>query len=87
MSKDIYTPTEFRENIYTIIENINNSHSEVQIINKRTNNSVVVLDSNDWNEIKETLYLLNTGVLNVVNERKSDDSGFTEIDSSNWREL
>lgn len=48
MNKIIYTPTEFSKNIYEIMENVNGTNSEVEIINENTNNSVVVLDSNYW---------------------------------------
>ena len=41
----------------------------------------------NWESIKETLLLEQTGVLDQVRKREKDDSGFTDIDEIDWDNL
>jgi PHD/YefM family antitoxin component YafN of YafNO toxin-antitoxin module len=49
--------TNARKKIYSIIENVNNSHEPIHITGKKHN--AVLLSEDDWSAISETLFLSN----------------------------
>jgi prevent-host-death family protein len=53
----IKTATEARANLYKLIDETVNNHTQVTITGKRGN--AVLVSEEDWNSIQETLYLLN----------------------------
>ncbi len=50
------TATEARAKLYSLIDEAENSHEPIVITGKRGN--AVLVSENDWNAIKETLFLL-----------------------------
>lgn len=50
------TATEARKRLYTLVDDVAESHEPIQIVGKR--NSAVLLSEDDWRAIQETLYLL-----------------------------
>lgn len=50
--------TQARKEIYNIASHVNEFHEEVTIYNSSTGNNIVILAEEDWNAIKETLYLM-----------------------------
>ena len=56
MSK-ITSITNARKEIYKIAEEVNELHEEVMVYNASTGKNVVIVAEDDWNAIKETLYL------------------------------
>lgn len=49
------TATEARKCLYTLLDDVSESHEPVQITGKRS--SAVLVSDEDWRAIKETLYL------------------------------
>ena len=49
------TATEARKKLYTLLDDVTESHEAVQITGKR--NSAVLVSEDDWRAIQETLYL------------------------------
>jgi len=49
------TATEARKRLYTLVDDVAESHEAVQIVGKR--NSAVLVSEEDWRAIQETLYL------------------------------
>ena len=49
------TATEARKRLYTLVDDVAESHDAVQIVGKR--NSAVLVSEEDWRAIQETLYL------------------------------
>ena len=49
------TATEARKRLYTLLDEVADSHSPIQIAGKR--NSAVLISEEDWRAIQETLYL------------------------------
>ena len=49
------TATEARKRLYTLIDDVAESHAPVQIAGKR--NAAVLVSEEDWRAIQETLYL------------------------------
>ena len=49
------TATEARKRLYTLVDDVAESHKPIQIVGKR--NSAVLLSEEDWRSIQETLYL------------------------------
>ena len=49
------TATEARKQLYTLLDDVSDSHEPVQIAGKR--NSAVLISNDDWRAIQETLYL------------------------------
>ena len=49
------TVTEARKNLYTLLDDVADSHSPLQISGKR--NRAVLVSEEDWRAIQETLYL------------------------------
>lgn len=52
------TATEARKKLYTLLDDVAESHEPVQIAGKR--NSAVLVSEEDWRAVQETLYL--TGI-------------------------
>ena len=51
----ILTVTEARKQLYTLLDDVSESHSPIQIAGKR--NSAVLIAEDDWRAIQETLHL------------------------------
>lgn len=51
-----YKITEARDNLYSIVSDVNVAYNPVKIINTKGNNAVI-LSEKDWDSISETLYL------------------------------
>jgi antitoxin YefM len=49
------TATEARKQLYTLLDNVSDSHEPIQITGKR--NSAVLISESDWKAVQETLYL------------------------------
>lgn len=49
------TVTEARRQLYTLLDNVSNSHEPIQITGKR--NSAILVSEADWKAVQETLYL------------------------------
>ncbi len=49
------TATEARKRLYTLVDDVAESHDPIQIVGKR--NSAVLLSEEDWRAVQETLYL------------------------------
>ena len=49
------TATEARKNIYSLVDEVNESHEAIQIQGKRS--SAVLIAEEDWRALQETLYL------------------------------
>ena len=47
--------TEARKRLYSLLDEVKESHNPVQIVGKR--NSAVLVSEEDWRAIQETLYL------------------------------
>ena len=49
------TATQARKQLYTLLDDVSESHEPIQIAGKR--NSAVLVSENDWRSVQETLYL------------------------------
>lgn len=49
--------TKARKEFYNIANLVNESHEEVTVLNSATGNNIVIISEDDWNAIKETLFL------------------------------
>lgn len=87
--KNTYTPTKARENLYSIIREVNCQKHPIMINSSDGNEkkSAVIIGKEDWNSIEETLYLVGTGTLDKVQQREKDNSGFTDVDDIDWDAL
>ena len=65
------TASEARANLYRLIDQAAESHQPIHIVSKRT--SAVLLSSEDWEAIQETLYLLS-----IPGMRESIKDGMAE---------
>lgn len=82
-----YTPTNARKNLYQIIKDVTTHKEPVNIVpTKNGEAGVTLIPTEDWEAMQETLYLQTTGVLETIQERMSDDSGFSAVDDV-WNEL
>lgn len=69
----VITVTKARENIYQLIQDINASHTPIIITNTRGKNAVLIGEE-DWEAIKETLYLISIpGMAESIIEGGSTD--------------
>jgi prevent-host-death family protein len=87
MSETTLNPSSARKKFYQLLKDVNRDHKEIQIISEVTGNNAVLISLEDWQSIKETLLLQQTGVLDQVRKREKDDSGFTNIDEIDWDKL
>lgn len=74
------TASEARANLYRLIDQAAESHQPIHIAGKRT--SAVLISSEDWDAIQETLYLLS-----IPGMRDSIKQGMAEPLGKNAREL
>ncbi|SEM60483.1 prevent-host-death family protein [Syntrophus gentianae] len=51
----ILTATEARKRLYSLVDEVKESHEPIQIVGKR--GSAVLISEDDWRAIQETLYL------------------------------
>jgi prevent-host-death family protein len=49
------TATEARKRLYTLVDDVAESHDPIQIVGKR--NSAILVSEEDWRAVQETLYL------------------------------
>ena len=49
------TATEARKRLYSLVDEVKESHEPIQIVGKR--NSAVLISEEDWRAIQETLFL------------------------------
>ena len=69
------------------MKDVNENHTEIEIISDRSGNNAVLIGLDDWRAIQETLFLEQTGTLDAVRVREKDHSGFTDIDEIDWDNL
>lgn len=50
------TATDARKRLYSLLDDVSDSHEPIQIAGKR--NSAVLVGEEDWRAVQETLYLL-----------------------------
>ena len=74
------TASEARANLYRLIDQAAESHQPIHIAGKRT--SAVLLSSEDWEAIQETLYLLA-----IPGMRESIKEGMAEPPGESAKEL
>jgi antitoxin YefM len=55
MSMSALSASEARKRLYTLVDEVKETHQPVQIIGKR--NSAILVSEDDWRAIEETLYL------------------------------
>lgn len=87
MSEITLNPSTARKNFYKLLKDVNENHTEIEIISGRTENNAVLIGLSDWRSIQETLFLEQTGTLDQVRQREKDDTGFTNIDDIDWDNL
>ena len=51
----ILSATEARKRLYSLVDEVKDSHNPIQIVGKRS--SAVLISEEDWRAIQETLYL------------------------------
>lgn len=70
----VLTASEARANLYRLIDQAAESHQPVHILGKRT--SAVLVSTEDWNVIQETLYLLSIpGMRESIREGMAEPLG------------
>jgi prevent-host-death family protein len=87
MAETTLNPSSARKKFYQLLKDVNRDHKEIQIISEITGNNAVLISLEDWQSIKETLLLQQTGILDQVRKREKDDSGFINIDEIDWDKL
>ncbi|KWY47040.1 prevent-host-death protein [Enterococcus faecium] len=65
MAKTVLNPSSARKNFYKLLKDVNENHTEIEIISERSENNAVLIGLDDWKAIKETLLLEQIGTLGV----------------------
>lgn len=76
----ILNATEARRNLYSLIDEVLESHEPIQIKGKR--GSAVLISEEDWRSIQETLYLMS-----IPGMRESIVEGMNAPDSEFFRDI
>lgn len=87
MANTVLNPSSARKNFYQLLKEVNENHTEIEIISDRSENNAVLIGLEDWRAIQETLFLEQTGTLDTVRTREKEDSGFTDVDEIDWDSL
>ena len=65
------TATKARQNLYSLIDQANESHEPIQITGKRAN--AVLLSESDWRAIQETLHLQSIpGMIDSIQQARKE---------------
>jgi prevent-host-death family protein len=65
------TATKARQNLYSLIDQANESHEPIQITGKRAN--AVLLSESDWRAIQETLHLQSiSGMVDSIQQARKE---------------
>lgn len=79
-----YNVTNARANLYSLLNNVNQSHQPIQILGRGGNG--ILLSEDDWNAIEETLYLSSIPgmVDSILQASKEPDEDCMEADEVDW---
>jgi antitoxin YefM len=82
---EIYTTSQAREKLFKIVEHVTMSHDPVYIVSKKK--KVVILSEEDYEAMKETLYLSSIPGMkeSLIKASKGKKEDFVE--EINWDEL
>lgn len=83
MIKKTVTSAIAQNNLEKLIQEVNENHMIVEIIDETAGNNAVLVSLSDWKSIQETLFLEQTGTLGTVRAREQDGSGVDDIDWEN----
>lgn len=87
MSNTTLNPSTARKKFYQLLKEVNENHTEIEIISEHNENNAVLIALEDWRAIKETLFLEQIGTLDIVKKREQDDTGFINVDDIDWDDL
>ncbi|WP_313628067.1 type II toxin-antitoxin system Phd/YefM family antitoxin [Enterococcus italicus] len=87
MANRSLNPSSARKDFYKLLKDVNENHTEIEIISDRSENNAVLIGLDDWRAIQETLFLEQTGTLDAIRAREKDHSRFTDIDEIDWDNL
>jgi len=79
--------TQARKDIYNIANEVNEFHEEVFVYNAATGNNMVILSEQDWNAIRETMYLNSIpGMAESLHQAKKEplEEGLRYDESEEW---
>ena len=57
MANTTMNPSTARKNFYQLLKEVNENHTEIEIISDRSGNNAVLIGLEDWRAIQETLFL------------------------------
>lgn len=80
-------PTDLRKNIYSDLDDVIENKTILNVPTKK--GEVVIINRDDWNSIKETLYLESTGVLDKIRdiEKNETEDDFFDLDELDWDKI
>ena len=87
MANTTMNPSTARKNFYQLLKEVNENHTEIEIISDRSGNNAVLIGLEDWRAIQETLFLEKTGTLDKERAREKDSCGFRISDDIDWEAL
>ena len=67
------TATEARKQLYTLLDDVADSHEPIQIAGKR--HSAVLVSEEDWRAVQETLYLTGIPGMRDFHSQGTEDPG------------
>ena len=71
--------TQARKNLYSLIDEANESHQPIQITGKRSN--AVLLSESDWRAIQETLHLQAIpGMVDSIKQASKEGTGLATVE-------
>lgn len=78
------TPAEARRDFYQLLKRVNNNYKPIYIEGKHDEGNAIIIGMEDWHNIDETIYLEATGITNKVREHEHDNSGYANMDDTDW---
>ena len=87
MKHKVINFSDARKHFYALLEEVNMNTCVIEIVSDKEENNAMLIGRKDWESIKETLYLEEQGVLDIVREREKDNTEFTDIDELDWEDL
>ncbi|XFE28085.1 type II toxin-antitoxin system Phd/YefM family antitoxin [Listeria innocua] len=73
MAKTVLNPSSARKNFYKLLKDVNENHTEIEIISERSENNAVLIGLDDWKAIK--------GSIIADTEHQKNNLYFVEV---NW---
>lgn len=86
MMDNAYSASKARENFFSILKQVNETHEPVTVSGNSSEKEAVIISLKDFNAMQETMALIQNSQLIDALNRENSGEGYTEVEKINWDE-